>query len=145
MKLKLLLTIVFSQIVIILFAQKKVKKMDCKVLNQILNLKDFEQQFFICKNNFDTLIIIDTTYSISNCKPINSCIKEIVIDRTNNYHPNKNTGKEPKNLIVLFKLIKRKKYYVLDLWRPYNNATLTIKATPTKNQFIIKVIGKGVF
>ncbi len=145
MNLKLFLTIFLSVITLISFAQKQVKIIECKVLDQIISLKEFEQQFFICENNFDTLIIIDTTNSIFNCRSFNSCINEIIIDRTNIYHPNQHTGKEPKNLIVLIKLLKRKNYYILDLWRPYNNATLTIKVTEIKSQNLIQVIGKGAF
>lgn len=144
MKIKVFITFAFTLLATNIFSQKKLP-IDNNLLDQIINLKDFELQFYICKNQFDTLIVIDSTYSFNSFTSTKSCSKEIIVQRINNYYPNRNNGKEPKNLIAIYNLDWRKRYFLIDLWQPYSGGTLRLKITKKQSGFSIKVNGKGAF
>lgn len=100
--------------------------------------KKFDEQFYMCVTDSADLVIIDTSYSFEDCNTLNLCGKKIVIKRSGNiYNANQHTGKEPANLIVLTQVLRERKQYIIKMWKPYNNATLTIRIRGKKQKYFL--------
>ena len=95
MNIKLPLIFFFILCSTTLFSQKKLQ-LEQDLVEHLINLKDFEDQFYICKNKFDTLIIVDTSYFFESFTSTKTCVKKIIVPRNNNYRFDRYTKKEPK-------------------------------------------------
>jgi len=144
MKFKIIIAFILTAVLTNTFAQIKFK-VDNELLEQVINLEDFERQFYICKNGFDTIIVIDSSYSFNSFTSTRSCPKKIVVERNNNYHPNKSTGKEAKNIIAIYNLNFKKRFLLIDLWQPYSGGTLRLRVIKRQSKYFIKVVGIGAF
>ena len=90
----------------------------------------FKKEFTICKAE-NNLILFDKTNLVDTISNFKVCNVQINVSHDSAYNKVKNISnydyRETKDLIILYNIVKARKYYTVYLWRPYTGANLEIK------------------
>lgn len=141
-----ILTLVAFVSYFLLNAQER-ESFDCRILSGTVTSKEFIDHFHI-KKSIDPLEIIDTNTYFRFCRLENLEGRIVKIDQEypKNADVNKGSGKENRNKIVLYKLMRKGRYYYTSFWQPYGNANLVLRIKLKKNKkYRVKLISAGVF
>jgi hypothetical protein len=110
----------------------------CDLIYSVVSSEQALDEFFVCKNTSDTIIVFDSVEYLSTlCSPLKICGKIILFS-----HQTPINKLDPKYL-ELYRVDLSKKVYTLYIWRPYSGAAviMTFKAKKRKIKLINWVTG----
>lgn len=121
----------------ILFYNKKFSKENSSLIQIAVQVKEFNQQFYLFKNKGYTLTISDTSNTFKNCS---FDFQQRKIDVVNYLPKTKDI-----NTLSIYKIENEDISKTIYFWCPYSGANLVLKMTKKDDITFVNIIGYGNF